>query len=300
MNITAGVPSYYAMFVGNSTTTNWQAFTTTNLSVNLGTTDGIYEVNVALRAYPTNAMPVWSEYSFTVDRVAPVLTITNPVIIAASNSAVVILPYLQLQGYANEQLAGLSYDISNAVGIATNLDAFVTDQGFDTNLFDFTTNYFQAYDVPLTNGVNNLTLRVADRAGNTTITNFNVILDYSGATNPIIKLTWPTNGMQLCGGSFTLRGLVDDPSAVVSASITDTNGDTNLLTGELERSGVLWVENLPLNSVDELGDVVGDQFSGIGEHHQLLCDPEQHDVDRDFDFRRPVAAAGDRVWEHLR
>jgi len=52
--------------------------------------------------------------------------------------------------------------------------------------------------------------------------------------------------MALCGGSFTLRGMVDDPCASVSATITDTNGDVTTIAGEVERSGVLWVENLPL------------------------------------------------------
>ena len=136
--------------------------------------------------------------------------------------------------------------MSNATGIATNQNAFVTDQAFDTNKFDFTTNWFQAYDVPLTNGVNHVTLRVSDRAGNMTTTNFNVTLNYSGATNPVVSLAWPTNGMELCGSSFTLRGMVDDPCASVSATVTDTNGNVNTIAGEVERSGVLWVENLPL------------------------------------------------------
>ena len=241
LNLTAGNPSYYAVLVNGETTTNWQTFTTTNLTVYLGSTDGVYAVNIGLRGLPTDATQTWNDYSFTLDRVAPLLTVTNPV------GSTVIKPYLQLQGFANEQLSSLSYDISNAVGLVTNQDAFVTDQGFDTNKFDYTTNYFQAYDVPLTNGVNHFTLRVADRAGNTTTTNFNVTLDYSTVTNPVIKLTWPTNGMPICGSSFTLRGWVDDETAAVSASITDTNGDTNIITGSVERSGVLWVENLPLN-----------------------------------------------------
>ena len=52
--------------------------------------------------------------------------------------------------------------------------------------------------------------------------------------------------MQLCGNSFTLRGTVDDPTAVVVASIMDTNGNTTTISGEVERNGVLWAENLPL------------------------------------------------------
>jgi hypothetical protein len=246
LDITAGVPSYYAVLVNSSTTTNWLSFTTTNLTVHLGSTDGVYTVNIGLRGYPTNATPTWNNYSFTLDRVPPVLTITNPVPSGGSNT--VITPYLQLQGFANEQLSSLAYDISNATGIVTNQPGYVTDQGFDTNQFEFTTNWFQAYDVPLTTNVNRITLRATDNAGNTTTTNFNVTLDYSTATNPVIKLTWPTNGMELCGTNFTLRGWVDDPSASVSATITDTNGDTNILTGEVERNGAAWVENLPLNS----------------------------------------------------
>jgi hypothetical protein len=155
-------------------------------------------------------------------------------------------PWLQLQGFAGEPLSRLSYDISNATGIATNLAVLVTDQVFNTNTIDYTTNYFQAYDVALTNGVNRLTLRVTDREGNTTTTNFNVTLDYTGATNPAVKLTWPTNGMEICQSSFTLRGWTDDSAATVAATITDTNGDTSSVSGEVERSGVLWVDNLPL------------------------------------------------------
>jgi hypothetical protein len=192
---------------------------------------------------PSNATQTWQDVTLVKDTVAPSLVITNPVI----GGNAVAQPYLQLQGYAGEPLSSLSYDISNATGIATNQDAFVTDQHYDPNVSDFTTNWFQACDVPLTNGVNSLTLRVKDRAGNMTVTNFNVTLDYSTAANPVLQLTWPTNGMQLCGNSFTLRGLVDDPSATVTASITDTNGDVNVANGEVERSGVVWVENLPLN-----------------------------------------------------
>ena len=47
---------------------------------------------------------------------------------------------------------------------------------------------------------------------------------------------------------FTLRGSVDDPTATIVVTITATNGNTSVVSGEVERSGVLWVENLPLNN----------------------------------------------------
>ena len=75
-----------------------------------------------------------------------------------------------------------------------------------------------------------------------------VTLDYATAVNPVLSMTWPQNGMQVCGTNFTLRGLVDDPTATVTATITDTNGDINIITGSVERTGVLWAEDLPLNS----------------------------------------------------
>jgi hypothetical protein len=248
LNVTAGEPYYYAVLVNdaNQADASWQPYTSSNITVTLGSTDGIYNVSIGLKGLPANATQTWqtSELPLTLDTTPPVLTITNPVL--AGGTVTVIQPWLQLQGYANEQLSGLSYDISNATGLFTNQPGNVTDQYFDTNKFDFTTNWFQCYDVPLTNGVNNITLRASDRAGNVAVTNFSVTLDYSGATNPVVQLTWPVNGMQLCQGSFTLRGWVDDSAAAVSAVITDTNGDTNVVMGEVERTGVLWVENLPL------------------------------------------------------
>jgi len=51
----------------------------------------------------------------------------------------------------------------------------------------------QAYDVPLATNDNFITLRVVDRAGNVTTNNFNVVLDYRQATNPVVTLTCPPN-----------------------------------------------------------------------------------------------------------
>jgi hypothetical protein len=70
-----------------------------------------------------------------------------------------------------------------------------------------------------------------------TTTNFNVTLDYSTASNPVINLAWPQNGMQICQSNFTLRGWTEDASATVSAQITDANGDTNVISGMVEREG---------------------------------------------------------------
>ncbi|HQL80390.1 MAG TPA: hypothetical protein PLU91_19490 [Verrucomicrobiota bacterium] len=77
---------------------------------------------------------------------------------------------LQLQGYSTEPLASVRYDLANDAGTLTNLEGYVTGQWFATNLLAFTTNWFECLDVPLTNGVNTITLHATDLAGNVSTT----------------------------------------------------------------------------------------------------------------------------------
>ena len=168
------------------------------------------------------------------------IVVTNPTVSTVS------VPMIQIYGYCPKALAHISCDISNAAGVVKDQDAGVTGQFYSTSTWELTTNYFECLDVPLTNGLNTITIHATDLAGNSTITNFSFTLNYSGVTNPMIKLTWPQDGMDICGNSFTLRGQVEDASSTVTASITDTNGNTSTINGEVERNGILWVDNLPL------------------------------------------------------
>ena len=249
LKITAGTPSYYAILVNHQTTTNWQTFVSTNLAVDLGSADGVYAVTFGLRGLPTDATQTWIDYDFTLDRLAPAISFTNPIL--ASGTATVIKPYLQLQGYADEPLVSLSYDLTNNIGVATNLDAFVTDQVFDAGKADFTTNFFQAYDVPLATNVNLITFRATDRAGNTMTTNFNVVLDYAGATNlPVVTVIWPTNGMAVSGSNITIYGTMSDETGTIQAQVINGDGTTNAIAGLVERNGMFWMENVPLNGTN--------------------------------------------------
>src|SRR5665213_2824317 len=253
LNILAGVPSYYAVQLNDTSQSNpvWHAYTGPNLTVPLGSTDGAYDVVVALKGFAANATQTWNDYTVILDRRAPVLAITNLVI---TNGAVtVIKPYLQLKGNAGEPIASLSYDISNALGVVTNQNAFVTDQYFDPVLLDFTTNYFQCYDIPLTNNVNTVTFRVTDRAGNTTTTNFNVMLDYLRATNPpAVALIWPQDGWEVSGADCTIRGTMSDETGTVVAQVVNGDGTTTTINGIVERNGTFWLEAVPLNGVNQV------------------------------------------------
>ena len=206
----------------------------------LGPMDGDYQVDFGLKG--ADDQPVWFGTIATLKRTAPQIFITNPA------NRTVATPYIQLQGYSTKELRSVTFDLSNAVAVATNQEGFLTGYHFDSVVQDFTINYCQCFDLPLTNGVNAISLHCTDLAGNVTTTNFNVTLDYSTAISPVLKITFPPNGLKISGGSFTLRGWTEDAVAQVTAQIVNTNGNTNVITGEVERDGKLWVENLPMSS----------------------------------------------------
>jgi hypothetical protein len=145
-------------------------------------------------------------------------------------------------------LAEIRYDVSNALGTVTHELGNIYEHYLDTNTLQFTTDFFHCYDIRLANGLNSITLHATDPAGNAFTTNLNVTLDYSVATKPVIQLAWPQDKMDICGDSFTLRGETEDASSTVTASITDSNGNTKVVKGIVERTGVLWVNNLPLHN----------------------------------------------------
>jgi hypothetical protein len=239
-----GVPVYQAVLVNNTNcaATNWQFGISSNVVVSFDSGDGEYDIWVGLRGPSTNALPVWREVILMQNTVLPVITITAPVV-----NSTVSVPFLQVQGVANGPLNNIRYDVSNAAGVITNQTGYVTSQFYDPNLLAFTTNYFQCYDVALTAGVNTITLRATDLAGNVTTTNFNVTLDYSvDTTAPALTVIWPPDGAHISGSNFTLQAQVDDSTAQVTASIVDANGNTNTVQGLVERDGTVWVNNLPL------------------------------------------------------
>ncbi len=241
-----GHPYYVAVAVDDTNylnATNWTLYTSANITVPLGTTQGWHDVRVALRDHAdAPSAAVWQYKRLKLDTMPPQLVITGP------TNGTVNVPVIQLTGYCPEALAGISYDLSNAAGTVTNLDVLILDQSYDATTWEFTTTTFEAFDVPLTNGVNTFTLHATDLAGNVTATNFTFTLDYSGKTNPpLLQCLWPTNGMQIVGSTVTLRGQVDDPTATVTATVTGANGDTSTVSGYVEPNGRFWVENLPLN-----------------------------------------------------
>jgi hypothetical protein len=253
IEVNTGNPFYSAVLVDNTnfTEATWSPYTTSDITVNLGASQGWHDVWIGLKGFPQNATQTWQWKHLNLTAL-PILTITNPVV------SLVDQPVIQIYGYSQEALASISYDVSNALGLLLNQPSEVTDQYFDKNIFKFTTNYFECLDVPLTNGVNTITIHATDLAGNTTSTNFYFTLDYTGKTNPpTVQITWPQNATQISGNSFRLQGTVSDPTVTITTQLLYTNGPTNVFIGgfytnvfnaAVDRTGIFSFENLPLHS----------------------------------------------------
>jgi hypothetical protein len=148
--------------------------------------------------------------------------------------------------------------VSNATGLVTNQQGYWQSSFYDTNLLAFTTNSFQCYDIPLTNGINTVTLHATDVAGNSTTTNINYTLDYSGDhTAPVLSIVWPTNGTTIAGSNLTIQAQVDDDTATVTASV-----NSNTTAGLVERSGLVWLNDLWLNSGTNTVTIIATDAAG--------------------------------------
>ena len=268
-----GFPTRMAVLVNNTNFSSavWVPYFA-SFTATLGPADGKYDVWVGLRGRADDSVPVWMRAAVTLDRTPPLVVITNPVASLTSK------PVIQVQGYSPEPLAGVSFSVSNALGAGATAAGFVTSQYFDAATRQLTTNFFQCFDVELTNGQNIITVRVADLAGNTTTNRLTCALDYTGDSNaPVVTVTWPQNGAKIGLASVTLRGRVDDETATVVVKAV-AGLTTNSMSALVERNGAFWVEDLSLvagtntltiTATDAAGNTRATNLTLIGSDMQL-------------------------------
>lgn len=254
VSVSGGVPDHIAVLINdtNQADASWEPYTT-SVVVPLTSGNGTYNILVGLKGFATNATQSWTGTTLIMNTSPPVITVTSPA--AGTNYTSLI----QIKGFANEALRSLTFDLNNAGGSLSNEDGLLIGQFYDTNILTFTSNYFQCYDVTLTNGLNTLTLHATDLEGNTSATNVSFTLSNPGVP-PVVTLTWPQNGIDVAGSNFMTLGQVSDPTATVT--ITEVSGGmTNLYDATVGRSGTFWVESLPLNSgTNQLTVSVTDTF----------------------------------------
>jgi pimeloyl-ACP methyl ester carboxylesterase len=248
-----GVPERMAVLVNdtNFEAAVWRPYQS-NFVVAIETVDGRYTIWVGLRGHSSASAQTWHAVTITRDTVPPEVFITQP------GGGVTSQPVLQLQGYANEPLELVRYDLTNAVNWLTNQTGYVLKQWRDTNTLRFTTNWFQCYDLTLAANANELSLTVADLAGNETTTNLTLSLDFSGDTNaPEIELVWPEDNALVAGENFTLRGQLDDVTASVMVTL-----NANGYSGTVNRDGYFEVSELPLAGSTNIVLVVATDAAG--------------------------------------
>jgi hypothetical protein len=281
LGVTGGVPSSEAVLLDSTNFSNatWTSYDSSSVTVALGTTEGWHDVWIGLRGRTTSSEQTWQWKRMKLDHTPPAITVTNPADAAVSQ------PMIQLQGYSPEAFSTISCDVSNAAGVFAEETILVLDQFYDTNTFEFTTNTFQGFDLVLTEGVNTVTIRATDLAGNQTTTNFDFTL-VSDTIAPVFQLWWPQDGAELCGDAFTWRGLVDDFTATLTVEVVDASGNTNTSSAIVERDGKFWFENLPLanglstltlTALDFWGNVTTTNINVSKSAVQLAIDPLAED-----------------------
>lgn len=211
-------------------------------SVPLPTPNTTYEIWVGLRGKAgADSSQSWDATKITRDTLPPEIHITSPPQLTLTTSQ----SLLEIIGYSVEPLSTLRYDLVNSEGSQTDLEAFVTDQYYDPELKKFTRNDFQAFDLPLVEGLNTITLRATDLAGNTAVVTLQVTL-VSDLIPPSVQVLWPSQGMRIVGNTFTLDGTVDDTSASVTLQLQSAAGELSEFSALIERDGHFWVEDVSL------------------------------------------------------
>jgi hypothetical protein len=217
----------------------WIPFTTT-LPLDLGPGEGRRLVSIAAR-WGSPAMSSTGIF-VRVDRTPPVITITNP------TETVTSRPMIQLEGYTDEPVQKVRYDLINASNHLSNAEGYVNHQDYDSVTRDMTTCYFSCLDIELAPGRNTVVVRCEDRAGNVAEKTLKYVFTLEGdKTPPVISLDRPVNGHTLSGPTFTARGRVDDPTAQVVA-VVRSGDQAQTLEGLVERNGYFWVEHIPLGA----------------------------------------------------
>jgi len=242
IRVLEGIPVKMAVLIDttNFAGATWGSFIP-NPVVNVGSTEGWHTVWIGLRGLLATSPQAWDRTRIKLDTTPPTLVITNPSITTLSQ------PLVQLLGYVTEAVDTLTCDLTNSTGLKTNQSIHVTRQEYSTNSWEYTTNYFQAFDLRFTNGVNTVILRATDLAGNTTTTNVSFTLQRD-STAPLVTFGRPFDGILVNGDTITIYGALDDTSATISVTYTNSDGDANSVPGIVERNGAFWFEDFPVAS----------------------------------------------------
>ncbi|HEU6449383.1 MAG TPA: hypothetical protein VFV23_13205 [Verrucomicrobiae bacterium] len=163
-----GVPSYYATLVDNTNiaSATWNAYVSSNITINLGTGQTAHDVWIGLRGLLTDTQQTWLEMTVVLNTKTPTISITNPPDNASFN-----VTRINIKG--NFLSGGLKQITVN-----------------DVPVFVAGTN-FNALNVPLNAGVNVITAVIEDLTDVTNVASITVtgLTNADGSINDPVQLS---------------------------------------------------------------------------------------------------------------
>jgi hypothetical protein len=202
ITIFGGVPSSIAVLVDstNFAGATWTSYTSSNVTVNLGTNEGLHDVWIGLRGRLTTSQQTWNETSLVLDSASPSISITNP-----ANNA--------------------SFNVSR-VNVRGNFTAVSLKQISVNGVLAFAngTN-FDALNVPLDVGTNTITAIVEDLTGLTNTSSITIIATTNAAgimVDPVQLTADPVGGFTPLQVTFTVQ---TNLPGTIQQVLYDFNGD---------------------------------------------------------------------------
>ena len=256
ITVWGGMPSDFAVLVDstNFSSASWSAYNLSNVTVNLGSTDGAHDVWIGLVGSTLNAQPTWVETTLVLDSALPTISITNPTSCASFNSSRVNV--------------GGNFTVGTLQQITVNgVPAFVNG----TN--------FEVLNVPLVGGTNTITAVIQDISSATNAASIVVIglTNSDGSMNSPVQLqATPAAGFAPMDVTFSVQANVP---GTVEQVIYDFNGDgipdfvtnnTGSLTYTYETNG----EYFPVVTIQ----TTAGSFSSIGGWNAGTLDPDNQPI----------------------
>jgi hypothetical protein len=255
ITILGGVPSDIAVLVDstNFTGATWNPYSS-NVTVNLGSTDGAHDVWIGIRGAASGAYQTWNETTLVLDSTAPTISITNPVDGVSMNAA-------RINVSGNFSAASLKQITVN------DILAFVNG----TN--------FEAVNVPLAGGSNTITAVIEDLTGATNTASINVtgLTNSDGSMNePVLLQASPVAGFAPLPVTFSVQ--TNFPGTIQQVSY-DFNGDdiADFVTNNLDSITYTYATNGEYFPVVTIQTTAG-RFSSIGGWNAVVLDPSNQPV----------------------
>ncbi len=253
--ILGGVPSSMAVLVDNTNFAGatWTAYSS-NVTVNLGATDGSHDIWVGLRGLPANAQQTWVETTLVLDSVLPTIIITNPVNSVSLNAS--------------------------RVNVCGNFTAASLKQITVSGILAFVngTN-FEARNVPLAAGPNTITAVIEDLTGTTNAASITVIgtTNSDGSMNSPVQLqATPVAGFAPLPVTFSVQANVP---GTIQQVLYDFNGDdiADFVTNNLDSFTYTCATNGEYFPVVTIQTDAG-RFSSVGGWNAMSLDPSNQPV----------------------